>query len=473
MLSLSPEERKALVARLDQDYARALLGEGEQHLGGAWELYARDNQLVPWDVPGWSFVVWLAGRGFGKTRCGAEAVREVAEAGVTPWIRLVGPTAADVRDTMVKGVSGLLACSSPSFMPIYHPSLRELEWPNGVKAKTFSAEEPDRLRGGAYGFDWWDEWMAWQYAEEARNVGLFALRLQSPNWRPCGVITTTPKPEEVLRTVIAQKSTYVIRGSSYDNLANLGTGFKELVLDPYAGTEIGRQEIEAEILSSVAGALFKGSTLSRWRLTPSEIPERGFFTHVWVAVDPPGSKKTECGIVVVGIGEQPKRWASDDSTATGKLHAYILADASISGAAEEWADAVIAAAKFWNANGIVAEKNNGGDMVRATIHNVNSTFPLLLVHASDGKRRRAEPVVAIANGRRLHLCGGFGKLEVQMTTWVEEDATYSPDRLDALVWGVSHGLRLGSLEQESKELPSPVTRHRDEGDAGGSGWEIR
>jgi phage terminase large subunit-like protein len=444
---------------LDPDYARALLGRGDRHLGGAWELFARDDQLVPWERDDWSFCLWLCGRGWGKTRVGAEAVRQVAESGVTPMIRLIGATAADVRDTMVKGAAGILACADPSFMPIYNPSNRELVYPqNGVVIKTFSAEEPDRLRGGEFGFDWWDEWMAWKSPEEARTIALYALRYASPGWKARGIITCTPKPEPILETLMAQNSTIVIRGSSYDNIDNLSENFEEMVLKPYEGTEIGEQEIHGKVVKAVAGALFKGGELQRYRLTPDEIPKRGFFLMVLVAVDPAASAKGEHGIVVVGIGPQLEKWANDDQTRTGKLHAYILVDGSIKGGPEDWSAQVLNLYRLHEATAVVAEVNNGGDMVAHTIHSApgGAAVPVYQVHASDGKRRRAEPVAAMSSSKRLHLCGGFGKLESQMTTWVEGDSSYSPDRMDAMVWGVTHGLRIGKPPKKTTSGPYGV-----------------
>jgi phage terminase large subunit-like protein len=459
----APGELAALLKRMTPEARQSLNGVGERHLGGAWELWARPEQLLPWDKS-WTHVLALAGRGWGKTRVGAEATRQVAESGVTPWIRLAGPTAGDVRDIMVDGPSGILATADPAFKPVWIPSRRELEWPNGVKGKTFSAEEPERFRGGEFGWEWLDEFAAWQYAEAAFDTGIPALRYKSGHWQARGIITTTPKPIAIIKRLLADKSVHVIRGTSYDNLSNLADNFVHSVIERYAGTPMGRQEIMAELVEDVRGAEFTSAQLSAFRLLPSELPARGFFSKVYVAVDPPAETTNECGIVVVGIGPTPARWLGE-TWARKRKHAYILEDATTAGRAEDWAAQVVAVAKKWNANGVVAEVNNGGDMVRAVIHQHEPNMPVFKVRAAVGKARRAEPVSAAFSAKRVHMVGGFGDLESQMTQYVQGESDWSPDRMDALVWGVTFGLDLTASS-------SPGTGAAPGGVAKASGWAI-
>lgn len=382
-----------------------------------WAAHARPEQLPPaWD---WHTWLLLAGRGFGKTRVISEWVRYQAESGTAKRIALVGRTAADVRDVLVGGESGILAVSPPSFRPTYQPSLRRLTWPNGAIAMTYSAEEPDLLRGPQHDAAACDELAAWKYSE-AHDQLLLGLRLGA---RPRVVIATTPRPTPIIRQLVAnatgpKPTVHVTRGSTYDNAANLAPAFMAQVVSRYEGTRLGRQELHAEILSDAAGALWHRDQIDLLRVR--EAPE---LRRIVVAIDPAVSstdKSDETGIVVAGIAESG--------------HIYILADLSGRYTPQGWATAAIEAYNAHKADRIVAEVNNGGEMVELTLRTVSRTIPYTAVHASRGKRARAEPVAALTEQLKVHHVGMFAELEDQLCEWDAASGARSPDRLDAMVW---------------------------------------
>ena len=380
---------------------------------GCW---ARPTQIAP---PG-AWFVWLvlAGRGFGKTRIGAEWVREKKK--TVGRIALVAPTSADVRDTLIEGESGIMACSTPWDRPVYQPSKRKLTWANGAVAYCFSAEEPERLRGPQHGAAWCDELAAWTYLEETWDNLLLGLRLGE---RPRVCATTTPKPRAMLRKLVKETTTEVTRGSTFDNLENLAPTFRELVLAKYEGTTLGRQELYAELLDETPGALWMRKTIEALRLK-SAPP----LVRIVVGVDPAatsGEGSAETGIVVSGIGDGTK----------AKRHGYVLEDCSLRGSPGAWAACAVKAFKKWKADRIIAEANNGGEMVEHTIHTVDPNVPVTLVHASRGKHTRAEPIAALYAQGRWHHVGGFPMLEDQMVGWVPGEI--SPDRMDAHVWAAT------------------------------------
>lgn len=374
-------------------------------------------------LPRGEWQVWsiIAGRGFGKTRTGAETVRQWAEQG-GELIALVGRTAADVRDVMIEGPSGILACSHPGFMPHYEPSKRRLTWPNGTLAIAYSADQPDRLRGPQHSKAWVDELAAWRYLEAWQQL-MYGMRLGTPQT----VITTTPRPLPLLREILNREGTVVTRGSTYENRANLAPSFFAEILAQYEGTRMGRQEILAEILEDVEGALWSASIIEKQRWpSGSPIPQ---FARVVVGVDPAitqGADRDETGIVVVGL--------------THDKRAFVLDDCSMDGSPAEWADAVLSAHDHHQADCVVVETNRGGDMVVHTIRNATHgrRMPRIkTVRAARGKETRAEPFVALYERGRIYHVGHFAKLEDQMCTWVPGETRKSPDRMDALVWALA------------------------------------
>jgi phage terminase large subunit-like protein len=386
----------------------------------AWgQWWARANQLPP--DGNWLVWLMLAGRGFGKTRGGAEWVRLQLALG-RKRIALVGPTAADVRDVMIEGQSGIMAISPPWERPDYQPSKRRLEWRNGAMATAYSAEEPDRLRGPQHDAAWVDELGAWSYPE-AWDMLMFGLRL-GPHPRAC--VTTTPRPTKLIRELISSSTTVTTRGSTFDNRNNLPASFFEQVLRRYEGTRLGRQEIYAELLEDVPGALWtrEGIERDRWPFG-HRLAE---FKRIVVAIDPAmtsGEEADETGIIV--------------AAADWNGHGYVLADVSGHYQPVEWARAAIS--QFHHperpADRIVAEVNAGGEMVENTLRMVEPAIPYTAVHASRGKVIRAEPVSALYEQHRIHHVGSFPQLEDQMTSFtIDYDRTIdgSPDRVDALVW---------------------------------------
>ena len=391
-------------------------------LENSWPAVARPNQLPP---PGdwWQIWLLLAGRGFGKTRTLAEWVCDQVASGQASRIALVAATAADARDVLVEGESGILAVAPPQFRPIYEPSKRRLTWPDGAIATTFAAEEADRLRGPQHDAAVCDELGSWSRAE-TWDMLQFGLRLGR---NPRCLVATTPRPTKLIRELLAREGRDVVvtRGSTYENRGNLAPGFFDQVIRKYEGTRLGRQELNAELLDDTPGALWSHGIIDAARQAAA--PN---LTRIVVAIDPAatsGEDADETGIVVVGRDDQG--------------HGYVLADASGKYQPIEWANIAIAAYRANHADRIVAERNNGGDMVEATIRMVDQNVPVTTVWASRGKVTRAEPVSALYEQGRMHHVGTFPQLEDQMTNFTSDfdrqAAGYSPDRLDALVWATT------------------------------------
>lgn len=405
--------------------------EVRAYLKYCWELWARPNQLIP--DGDWATWLILAGRGFGKTRCGAETIRHWV-CGDTPLSRgrcsriaLVAETAPDARDVMVEGESGLLSVHPPDFRPIYEPSKRRVTWPNGAIATLYNAIEPDQLRGPQHDAAWCDELAKWRYVNETWDQLQFGLRLGD---HPRSIITTTPRPLPLIRRLVQDESVITTRGSTWDNAANMPASFIKEIQDKYGGTRLGRQELEGEILEDIPGALWTRESIDNHRL--KESPQD--LEKVIVAVDPAVSSEEgsdETGIIGVGLGRD------EDGYARG----YVLSDKSLKGSPEEWARQAVSLYRTLQADKIVAEKNNGGDMVASVIRSVDRSVPVKLVHASRGKYVRAEPISALYEQGRVHHCGRFDKLEDQMCLFSVDNfrtpAMGSPDRVDALVWGLT------------------------------------
>ena len=403
-----------------------------------WEVWARPNQRIP-DGMGSTFRLWnfRAGRGSGKTRSGAETVRELVSAGQARRIALVGPTSADVRDVMIEGESGLLSVFPEAERPVWQPSIRRVTFRNGAIATSYSADEPDRLRGPQHDFAWADEPGSMPRGEETFSNLLLGLRLGSAPW---AMVTGTPKPIKWLRDLAARHDTIETTGSTFDNQRYLAPTFIEDVLGRYDGTRLGRQELFAEWLEDVEGALWTQQILDRSRIASWDHarpwtsltaavdtvkPDRRAW-RIIVAVDPPG-ETAECGIVIASAPTQGK---------AGVDHAVILEDASMAGRPEEWGARVVAAARRWGAERVVVESNQGGDMTRATIQAVDPSIRVEKITAKVGKAARAEPVSALFERGLVHLVGFHPMLESQLLSWVPGDSK-SPDRLDALVHAVA------------------------------------
>lgn len=391
-----------------------------------WEFWAREKQLFPTGI--WSVWLILSGRGFGKTRTGAEWLRAQAEALPRGRFAIVGQTAADVRDVMIEGDSGLVAVSPPWFMPKYEPSKRRVTWPNGAVATTFSGDEPDQLRGPQFHKAWADEPAKWKYADAAWDNLEMGLRLGDD---PQVVATTTPRPIPLIRKLIADEQTVITRGHTNENRSNLSERFVDRVIRKYEGTRLGRQELAGEILDDNPGALWKRSRIEE--LAVKDYPD---LARIVVAVDPQVADPTqkdkedataETGIIVAG------RTAGSDG------HAYILADCSLKDSPGEWGKAVVNAFTEWKADRVVGEVNNGGALVEFLIATVakdqGKRVAYKAVHASRGKQTRAEPVAALYEQGRVHHVGAHPELEDQMCTW--EPGQKSPDRMDALVWAIT------------------------------------
>ncbi|HJS32084.1 MAG TPA: terminase family protein [Alphaproteobacteria bacterium] len=407
--ALPEAERAAFLDGLSGEEAAALLY--------CWRFWARPEQIAPDHRP-WETWLLLAGRGFGKTRTGAEWVRAEVENGRRRRLALVGPTARDVRKTMVEGDSGILAIAPPWFRPRFEPSKSRLTWPNGATADLYSAEEPERLRGPNHDGAWVDELAAWAYLDETWDNLELTLRGGED---PKRVVTTTPKPRKVLRDLLADPHTAVIRGSTYDNAPNLAPAFLKRLERKYEGTRTGRQELHAELLEEAEGALW-----SRARLEAARVAQAPAMKRVVVAIDPAVTSDAgsdETGIVVAGLG-------SDDV-------AYVLADLSGRYGPDQWARRAVEAYRAHRADRIVAEVNNGGELVQHTIRTVDRDVAFKAVHASRGKRIRAEPVAALYEQDRVKHVGALELLEDQMTNWDPLGEARSPDRLDACVWALS------------------------------------
>lgn len=385
----------------------------------SWAAWARPEQLPP--EGDWSIWLIKAGRAFGKTRAGTEWVRSVARPGAR--IALIGPTAADVRDVMIEGESGILAVCDPKSRPTYEPSKRRLTWPNGAMATAYSAEEPDRLRGPQHTHAYCDEVAAWPHVE-AWDMMLMGLRLGT---HPQVVATTTPKMVPLMRTIQGSPGVVITRGKTRDNAANLAPSFLSGLMARYEGTRLGRQELEGEDLDDNPDALWQREGIDACRVR--EAPE---LVRVVVAIDPAATSKDssdETGIVVAGLG------------ADGR--GYVLADRSGRFKPDAWARRAVEAYHAHQADRIVAEGNQGGEMVAHVLGTVEAGLPLRIVHATRGKVTRAEPIAALYEQGRVSHVGSLPQLEDQLCTWTP--GATSPDRLDALVWALTE-LMLGKGE---------------------------
>jgi phage terminase large subunit-like protein len=419
ILAAMPEaERARFLATLSQPEMERLLWALEWD----WDWNGRPAQ----QMPGGDWIVWLilAGRGFGKTRTGAETVRQRVK--YDPYVNLIGATADDARDIMIEGESGILAICPPEERPVYKASKRCLEWPNGAKSLIFTADEPERLRGKQHGFLWGDELASWRYPD-SWDQAMFGLRLGK---RPQAIVTTTPRPTELVKMLAKSPTTYLTKGSTYDNSANLARTFLSKIVEKYEGTRLGRQELNAEILDDNPGALWKRSQIDRDRISPATMPALGYIA---VGVDPAatsGEGSDETGIVVVGRDMR------------SPPHFYVLDDRTLRGTPDEWGAAAVSAYRSSQANVLIGETNQGGEMVEMVIKTKSPEVYYKGVHATRGKAIRAEPVSALYEQGRVHHVGSFPKMEDELCQWDPISSKKSPNRMDALVWAF-YGIGIG------------------------------
>ena len=378
----------------------------------------------------------MAGRGFGKTRAGAEWVRQIAECDGSARFALVGANYAETRTVMVEGESGLLSIAPPTQRPVWEPSLKRLTWENGAQAHLYSAAEPEGLRGPQHSHGWCDEIAKWMnnagQAEAAWDNLKMGLRL---GYRPQMVATTTPRPVPLVRALAGGEAA-ITRGRTQDNDLHLPVAFLTAMTADYGGTRLGRQELDGELITDVEGALWTRGMIEECRVSRNVArDEREIgFARIVIGVDPPASARGDaCGIIVAGLG------------ADGK--AYVMADCSVGRASPEtWARKVADAADRFDADRVIAEANQGGAMVKSVLHAAKISLPVKLVHAARGKVARAEPVAALYENGRVHHVGAFPQLEDEMcgllTGGGYEGPGRSPDRADALVWALTE-LMLG------------------------------
>jgi phage terminase large subunit-like protein len=410
LMAMSPGHRAKFISDLSDDEYQAV--------DWFYVQEAREKQIPP----GGDWFCWLllSGRGFGKTRTGAEWVKAWARSGVE-HIAIIGQTKGDVRDTMVEqGDSSIMKVSDPWFMPEYQPSKRRLVWPNGSVATIYSGDEPDQLRGPQHHRAWVDELAKFRYPQETWDMLEMGLRLGTS---PQVVVTSTPRPIPVIKRLLADPQTAVTTGSTYENKDNLSSRFIQRVIDRYEGTRLGQQELYGQILDDDPRALWNRDTLETSRVT--SFPD---LFRIVVAVDPHATSG-QTGIVVVGAS-----WAGE------QLHVYVLDDATPEEGAkpELWGRSAISAYNKWHADTLVAEINNGGDMVENVIRTIpgGQQVRYETVRATRGKYTRAEPVSALWEQGRGHMVGYYADLEDQLCTYVPGEND-SPDRLDAMVWGAT------------------------------------
>jgi len=398
-----------------------------------WNFWARDNQLAP-EGDDWNTWFINAGRGFGKTRSGVEWVREQVKVGVKR-IAAVASTNSDIELVMVKGESGFLSvcwkgdktyAGKKMGFPEWSPTKRTLTWENGAQVQFFSAEEPERLRGPQFELAWCDETAAWNKDIDTWQMLQFCMRLGK---HPRIMVTTTPKPTKLIRQILKDPKTIITTGSTFDNSANLAKTYLTAVKEQYEGTRLGKQELYAEVLEEAQGALWTTAMLDEASVKLDDVPD---LSRIVVALDPAVTSNAESdmtGIVVAGIDVNGI--------------AYVLGDYTDRLSPQGWASKAIELYHLHQADRIVAEVNQGGDMVKTTIHGEDDTVPYKAVRASRGKFARAEPISALyERGLVKHVANpkdeaSLNELEIQMRTWEPLGSIGSPDRLDALVWAIT------------------------------------
>jgi len=418
-----------------QDYLTPLKSGIELgHLERLWESIARPHQTPEHDD--WLIWLLLGGRGSGKTRTGAEWVRKQVAVHGKSRIALIAPTLGDAREVMLEGESGLLHIGYPSERPQFSPSRRLLTWPNGALGHIFTAEDPDGLRGPQFDAAWADEFCAWSYPEETLSNLRLALRLGD---FPQLVMTTTPRPIPALKQLMQAKNILVSRGATADNADNLAPSFMAAMEEAYGGTRLGRQELGGEFIEDLEGALW-----TRDMLEAAYTPQYPECCKIIVAIDPPvtsGAQSDACGLIVAGRYGEGRN-----------AKAFILHDGTVQGRSPEaWARAAIILAKGWEADYLLAEVNQGGELVSSVLNAMDPAIPIRTVHASRSKTARAEPVALLYEQGRVGHCGRFTALEDELAAMGTDTFRKSPDRADALVWAVTELLL--------KSRPVPRIRH--------------
>lgn len=422
---------RSLTSRQRADFLGSLSGAELEAVLYDWQIWGRPEQIAPRDDQ-WLTWLILSGRGWGKTKTGAETIIEYVRRGWARRIALVAETAADCRDVLVEGDSGILRCSPPSFRPLYEPSKRRLTWPNGALAYTYNATEPGQLRGPQHDFAWSDELAKWKYAQETWDQLQFGLRLGR---RPRQIVTTTPRPIPLLKEMIEDPTVRVTRGRTSDNRANLAASFLAQIEKKYAGTRLGRQELDGDILDDAPGAFWTREMIER-AIRKGRDPgadfsrNSGFWQRIVVAIDPSGISGDEdggdsIGIVVAGLGQNGD--------------GYVIADKSTRGGPAHWGAVAVRAYHEFGADLMVGEQNFGGAMVEHVIRTVEPTISYRQVHASRGKTVRAEPVAALYEQGRVGHIGSMPVLEDEMCLMTSTGfiGRGSPDHADAMVWAMS------------------------------------
>lgn len=408
-----------------------------------WLKRARPNQIAPHanhpleSMRRDDWLIWYirAGRGWGKTLTGAEWLAKESER--SPHVAIVAEDFGKGRDVCVEGESGLLAVL-PDLD--WNRSLGEMTFPSGAKGKLYSAEKPRQLRGPNNSAAWCDEFSSWRYQRETWDQLMFTMRKGQARV----VITTTPKPSKLSTALQAKPTTVVTWGTTYENEDNLSAAFFDTIIKPYEGTTLGKQELEAKELDDVPGALWKRENIDDNRCA---MPSLDDIVRIVIALDPATTSNEdsdETGIIAAALGRNG--------------HGYILEDKSLRGSPLEWANEAVKSYTMLRADMVVAEANNGGEMVAQTLRTVESSLPITLVHASRGKLTRAEPISALYERNLVHHVGTFPQLEDQMCTWLPGDAD-SPDRMDALVWALT-ALMIGHQTVESDSAPAILSSHR-------------
>lgn len=389
-----------------------------EHAVRDWRLWGRPDQLPP--AGGWRTWVFQGGRGAGKTRAGAEWVAWLARNAHARRIALIGPTLHDVREVMIEGHSGVRALCGAR--PCYEPSRRRLVWANGAQAYCFSAEDPESLRGPQFDAAWADELCFWKYGEETLSTLEHALRLGA---LPRLMVSTTPRPTRALKRLLARSDTVVTRSATFDNRTHLAASFIAALHERWTGAAQQRQELLGELIDEVEGALWRRDDLEVLRVAKFPVLDR-----IVVAVDPPasvGASANACGIIAAGAWDEG-----------GLRRAIVLADASVRGLAPQaWAHRAVTLARSVGASEIIAEANNGGEMVRAVLQAAAPEMLVRLVRASRGKLARAEPIAAYYAQKRVLHAAAFPELEDEMCSLGAEGLKESPDRVDALVWALT------------------------------------
>lgn len=416
--SLPPEEAKIALASLSDDHAEAI----KYDFWGTWARESQQMPPLPWDV-------WLcmAGRGWGKTRVGAESVKFWVHETPGTHVCLLGRTLKETRETMTEfGESSIMSVSPPWFRPTYEPSKRRLVWPNGSTASGFSDESPEELRGPQFHKAWVDELAKFRNAQYSWDMLDFALRLGD---HPQTVVTTTPRNIPLLRRIIEESGTILVGGHTEENVANLSRRFVDRVIKRHEGTRLAKQELGGLLLRDSENALWSMDSLDKNRVS------REVFLHlemkrVVVGVDPNATSESTsdaAGIITSGLGFND--------------HVYIFADDTTRGKPSAWGTAAVSAYNRHGADRMVGEGNNGGEMVEHVIRTCpgGSTVAYKMVHASRSKQTRAEPISAYSDQGKLHIVGSLPSLEDEMTTW--EPGSKSPNGLDAMVWSATELMR--------------------------------